>query len=111
MVDQNYYKHLQVWCTMKLHMTNASNNRLSGIFCLKDKGPGAIIFQNVNVIKDEKQGLDSVPDLKKFKMHEIPGSLFKHIILEGNEMWLRTWGSWLQKQHMMVYVSRWMKTF
>lgn len=71
---------------MTLHMKNASNIRLSGIFCLKGKGPWAIIFQNVNVIKDKKQGLDSVPDLKKFKMHEIPGSLFKHIILEGNKM-------------------------
>lgn len=71
---------------MELDMTNASNNRLSGILCLKGKGPGAIIFQNVNVIKDKKQGLDGVPDLKKFKIHEIPGSLFKHIIPEGNEM-------------------------
>lgn len=71
---------------MKLHMKNGSNIRLSGIFCLKGKGPGAIIFQNVNVIKYKKQGLDSVPDLKKFKMHELLGSLFKQMILEGNEM-------------------------
>lgn len=55
MIDQNYYKHLQVWCTMKLHMKNASNIRLSWVFCLKGKGPGAIIFQNVNVIKDKSK--------------------------------------------------------
>lgn len=71
---------------MKLHMKNGSNIRLSGIFCLKGKGPEAIIFQNVNVIKDKMQGLDSVPDLKKFEMHELLYSLFKHMILEGNEM-------------------------